>query len=202
MSLAGIKVQLVRFCVQCEDILPRRCTKCIIHPSRKPRVVELFGVPPVLSTNTCGCVKIVCQRGGCGRTMWRHPSADGTLGRKNHFCSPECVRIVTAAAKRAARVSSLCSCGCRRLVVRAASNMRAKQVYFGQKCHFLHRIALKAEARRAEANGDDSIQAFCCESPRCRGAVTDHAKLTGGLYDCVRCHKRSPLPGANVEAYR
>lgn len=203
MSTPGFKVQLVRYCIQCEEVLPRRCTKCVKHPKRAPRVVELFGVPVVLAINECGCVKIRCQLTGCFRTMWRHPLADGTLPRRNHFCSPTCVRIATAAAKRAARTSTICSMpGCARVITRPASNMRAKHVYCSQKCHFLHRAFLKAKARRERAEGDDSVQAFACYGPRCAGEITDHTKLPSGQYDCVRCHTRAPLPSAKLEGVR
>lgn len=195
-----MKVQRIRFCVQCEEALPRRCAKCVKHPDRRPRVVELFGVPAVLATNECGCVKIRCQRPGCLRTMWRHPLADGTLARRNHFCSPACGRAVTAAAKRAARVAAPCSCGCGRQVVRPASNMRAQRAYYSQRCHYLHRAALLAQARRRAAEADDAVQAYACYSPRCRGAVTDHTKLPGGAYACVRCHARGAPPSVRPEA--
>lgn len=186
-----MKIQRICWCVQCEEILPRKCSKCVRHPDRKPRIVELYGVPPVLDTNACGCVLLRCQRDGCIKTMWRHPRADGTLGYKNHFCSPECVRIVTAAARVAKRITAECSCGCKRTVTRPASNMRAKQVYFSQLCHFRHRVELKSAARRAVGDPAD-IQSVSCYSPRCRGAITDHKKLPTGLYACVRCLARSP----------
>ncbi len=87
-------------------------------------------------------------------------------------------------------------------VTRPASNMRAKQAYFSQKCHMLHRVAIKAAARRAETGVDDSVQAFACYSPRCRGAIADHLKMPKGVYDCVRCHARGAAPNHRMEAAR
>lgn len=198
----AVKIQLVRWCRQCEELLPRTCEKCKRHPDRRPRVVELFGVPPVLRTNACGCVEIPCQRPGCPQTKWVHPRADGTLGFKNHFCSRTCTIAVTNAARKAKRITAPCSCGCGRTVTRPASNMRAKHVYFSQKCHFIHRVMMKARARRSYAEGDDSVQAFVCHSDRCRGAVTDHTKLPQGSYGCVRCNARSHAPPMKVEMPR
>ena len=195
--MSFVKVQRVCYCIQCEEMLPKRCKKCVKHPDRRPRVVEIFDAPPVLATNECGCVKIRCQRPGCLQTMWRHPRADGTLGNKNHFHDPACVRIVTAAAKRAARVTVVCTCGCGRTVTRSLSLMKAKRVYFSQLCHFRHRVALKAEARRAEDN--DDVQSLVCSSKYCRGEVTDHKRLDNGRYACVRCNNRIDEPPVRHE---
>lgn len=184
------RVQRICWCVQCEERLPDRCEKCVKHPDRRPRVVEIYDAPPVLATNECGCVKIRCQRDGCLSTMWRHPRADGTLGYKNHFHEPACVRVVTAAARKAQRVTRNCSCGCGKKITRPASNMRAKQTYFSQLHHFQHRVALKSEARRAREKFD--VQAKVCDSPRCRGVVTDHTRTPTGLFACVRCNARTP----------
>ncbi len=186
-----MKVQRICWCLNCEEMLPKHCSKCIIHPDRKPRVVELYGVPPVISTNACGCVLLRCQRDTCLKTMWRHPRADGTLGHKNHFCSPECVRIITAAAKVDKRVTVVCSDGCGRLVTRPASNMRAKHAYFSPLCHYRHRIQMKSDARRV---GPREVQTFACASKDCRGAVVDHQRLPTGLYECVRCRARAKEP--------
>ncbi len=183
-----IKLQRVCWCIQCETMLPRKCAKCVKHPDNKPRVVELYGVPAVLDTNECGCVKIRCQRDGCTKTMWRHPKADGTLGHKNHFHDPECVRIATAAARVSKRITVICSCGCGRTVTRPASNLRAKHSYFSQKCHFTHRVQMKSDARRKDENLD--IQSKFCPSKTCK-VVTDHIKLPTGLFGCVRCNARS-----------
>ncbi len=197
--MSFVKVQRVCWCVQCEEMLPRRCTKCVKHPDRKPRVVEIFDAPPVLATNECGCVKIRCQRPGCLHTMWRHPRVDGTLGNKNHFHDPDCVRIVTAAAKVAKRVTVICSCGCGRLVTRPMSNMKAKNVFFSQLCHFRWRVATAAKARR-EKDGAD-VQAFICYGEECRGEVVDHTRLPNGRYACVRCNNRVDEPSVRAENF-
>ncbi len=193
-----MSIQRISYCTQCECPLPKKCSSCVKHPDRKPRIVEIFDAPPVLSINSCGCVQIQCQRAGCHARVWRHPRADGTLGNKNHFCSPACVRLVTAQAKVAQRVTAPCSCGCGRTVTRSNSLMRAKRVYFSQVCHFRHRVALKAAARRVK---EADVQAFQCASPRCRGEITDHTRLASGLYDCVRCHARAKEPAMGYERH-
>jgi hypothetical protein len=191
--------QVVCFCIQCEEKLPDLCAKCLKHPDRKPRVVEIYDAPTILKTNECGCVGFKCARKVCTnpKLVWRHPKADGTLGYKNHFCSPECVRAETAEAKKAKRVTMPCSCPCRRPITRPASMMKAKRVYFSPKCHIEDRVRLKAEARRREMD-DGAVQAVACYSPRCCGAVTDHTRLPNGLYNCVRCNTRIEEPKASM----
>lgn len=193
--MANSKVQKV-WCCQCEAPISPRCAKCLKDPSRKPRIVEIYDAPPILATNECGCVKIRCQREGCIKTKWLHPRADGTLGFKNHFCSPQCVRLVTAAGRKAKRVSKPCDCGCGIMLSLVASKMRSKYNYFSQKHNYAHRVWLKAKARREKDNG--SIQAKVCESKYCRGAVTDHKRVDSGLYACVRCGIRSKEANLNA----
>lgn len=202
MSCKNKNVQKV-WCCQCEVPMSPRCPKCIADPTRKPRVVEIYDAPPILRTNDCGCVGFKCQRVGCTTPglVWRHPRADGTLGLKNHFCSPACVRIVTAAARRLARIKEPCSCGCGRICERhRCDRLRFKHVYFSRKCQYAHKVKMKADARRLEAKGDDQFQTFCCNSgrPECReNPATDHEKGRDGHYRCVRCHFAEPAPSTN-----
>ena len=194
-------IQRVRWCSCCEKMLPKTCTECVKHPDRKPRMVEIFGAPHILATNECGCVKIRCQRPGCLETMWRHPRADGTLGYRNHFCCPQCVRLVTAAAKRAARVAYVCSCGCGRGGMRSTSNLRAKYYYFGQLCHYKHRTTLRLE-REEEARvaavaaaAEDAQRALLQCLGTCRGAITEHLRSV-----CTKCGTERKAPTGCMEA--
>lgn len=193
-----MKIQLIRWCRQCECLLPRRCLACIKHPERKPRVVELYGMPPILYRNSCGCVGFKCQRVGCLQIAYFHPRADGTLGKKNRFCSPACVRADTAAAKVAKRVTTPCADGCGRLVSRPASDMKAKHSYFSQFCHYRHRVQMKATARRANVSLD--VQAKVCYGKACRGEITDHKRLPNNVLACVRCNGRSKEASMRVES--
>lgn len=191
-----IKVQRIAYCTQCECLLPKRCTKCVAHPDRKPRIVEIYDAPKILKTNECGCVGFRCQRVECMNTrlVWRHPRADGTLGFKNHFCSPECVRIVTAAARKAKRITETCSCGCGRTVTRPASCMRAKHTYFSQLCHFRHRTQLAAERKEARRLLEAKLAALEARRAtleclgRCgNGLLTEHLTEPGGKARCRGC---------------
>lgn len=182
------KVQRICWCVQCEELLPSKCEKCIKHPDRKPRIVEVYGAPPIIETNKCGCVGFKCQRNACTNPdlVWRHPKADGTLGFKNHFCSPACVRAVTSEAHRACRVEVPCDCGCGRICMRRKSELRSKGVYFSQLCHYRHRLEVMHE-KRAKKVAIKTLWCFKCI------AEVDHSKLPNDRFECVRCRNRTTV---------
>lgn len=181
-----MKFQRIRYCDQCEELLPKVCTKCVKHPDRRPRMVELFGMPPVLSIGPCGCVKIGCQRTGCAITVWRVPRADGSLGLKNQFCSKSCNALVTAERKKAKRITATCSDGCGRTVTRPASNMRAKYVYFSQVCHFKHRTVLAAEKRIAAAQANKDTDRGLLECLKCKD-IKEHLTPEARQAICLTC---------------
>ena len=69
--MSTFKVQRIRSCVQCGDLLALKCKTCLKHPDRKPRVVELYDWPQVLKTAECGCcIQFQCQLPGCTKTRW------------------------------------------------------------------------------------------------------------------------------------
>jgi hypothetical protein len=185
----------IRWCVCCEEALPPRCVKCSKHPSCKPRLVRLVGVPEILKTAECGCCHLIrCQRPHCPNTRWLHLDSKekARMGLKNFLCSRQCTVQMTADAKRTA-VDVVCArpgCGQTRKVHLSALKASKHFVYCSQKCHFAHRVALNAARRRArlaERDGDDSVQALTCNGPRCRGVVRDHLKTSNARYQCTFC---------------
>lgn len=184
MSDSKIKIQHVRFCRSCQELLPVKCTKCIAHPERKPRVVEIIGTPKILATAPCNCVKLQCQRDKCAGTMWRQLKADGSLPTKNHFCSGFCQNMVTAAARKTKTTITCSFVLCRKPVEKHLSALKVIQRAFcSQKCHYFQRIREKMIKRRET----DDIQVLSCE--KCR-EVRDHKKVASGLYACTRCNYR------------
>lgn len=184
-----LEIVRVRWCVQCEGPLPKRCSSCVKHPDRKPRYVEVFGSPTIIRMAECKCcAEISCQRPTCKGTRFERLDASRTLkDTKNYFCSKKCTALITAEAKLAKRVHAVCSCGCEREVVRPASNMRAQRVYFSQKCHFEHRVKMQHAARmeKIKTAEDGYLQTLWCA--RCKD-VTDHTKRVSKLMQCVRCY--------------
>ena len=197
-----MKVCRVRWCVQCEEILSKKCVRCIKHPDRKPRIVELIGTVNIIETGPCGCVRFSCQRVGCPKTMWRHLRLSGktSYAVRNHFCSTSCCAATTADKKRLARpmICAYPPCGRVRLVQR--SELKGKtRIFCSGKCFHINKL-LENEQRRRLNKDEMAVQAYVCNSPRCRGAVTDHTRLQDGQYDCVRCHARSTPPKIKMEA--
>lgn len=181
--------QHLMFCVQCHELLPRKCHKCITHPDRKPRIVEVFGVPPILQTAPCRCVLIACQREGCDKTMWRQLMASGELKLRNHFCSVTCRNRVIADARKKVNKPIPCTF-CNTIVLRSPSDTKNRlHTYCNPECFHRHRVQVKANRRR-QLEGHESIQALACYSSRCRGEVVDHRRVKSGVLSCVRCNAR------------
>jgi hypothetical protein len=197
------RVQIVRmhWCTGCEKPLAPRCGGCKKHPNRKPRIVQLYGLPEVLKTAECGCCHLIrCQRPACFNTRWLHLTAKERtlLGLKNFMCSRACTVQTTADAKRTS-VEVVCArpgCGRVRRVAQSALKASKHYIYCSQKCHFAHRAAQNAARRRAEArarNGDDdSVQSLSCDGDRCRGEVRDHKKTASGRFQCTFCSTIRP----------
>lgn len=140
-----VKLQYVRFCTDCEKKLAPKCDSCKKHPGTKPRVVALFGAPPVLKTSECGCVQIQCQRPGCENKRWIRLPRNGSIGDKNRFCSNACSLILMTEARKNS-VEVPCSCGCGTKVRKHPSDVaRIKHVYVSAKHFHEHRIAQSNE---------------------------------------------------------
>ena len=192
-----MKVQRVRFCRQCQELLPTRCSKCIVHPERKPRIVSIYDSPPILATGPCGCVKISCQYAGCKakRFMWRRLKHDGTLAQHNHYCTQECARADIAQA-RTTRVTVTCSykkCGVK--FERKPSEVKGmRHAFHTPKCFYLHRVENRVDTRRPV--DDDSIGMMMCLG-RCR-SVTDHNTPKKGAASCRACGTPRPQDTAAI----
>lgn len=92
--MSEFKVQYIRSCVQCGDILSKKCGGCTKHPNRKPRITEIYDWPPILATGPCGCIQIKCQRAACGNLAWRSRGHQSIMSRfKSAFCSRKCNSI-------------------------------------------------------------------------------------------------------------
>ena len=145
-----IKIQKIHECRQCGDLLPLKCLKCLAHPDRKPRIVELYGLPPILETGPCGCVRIACEREGCARSVWRrvyqvakHPS---------RFCGDSCARIFQAARRNTQQEVTCANPGCergadgtrKRFKVKVCRLRGGRQVCCCPACMYAYRIVKTA----------------------------------------------------------
>ncbi len=166
-----MKVQRVRWCSQCESLLPLKCTKCLSHPERTPKQVELFDLPEILETGPCGCVRFACQiitylaRSKDRSTMVKCAHCQKLIkknfsdlaGKQNSFCSPLHYKLW--------RISE----------------------------------AEKAKELLKETNQDGYLQMFTCNSKKCCGDIQEHKrhedKKSSRMYQCLSCLTVKQSPG-------
>jgi hypothetical protein len=195
-SFKMLKIQRIRWCVQCECPLPLKCARCVKHPNRKPKIQDVYDWPPILATRDCGCIQIACQREGCTAKMWRHvPSAskrDGKCRYRNQFCSPRCSSIAGNAGRLNRKEVSCAECS--KKLIRKAYNLKTwKHSFCGPKCRMIfyrkEMYESKERARRAEEN--PVTQMLYCKP---HAQPTTHRKIGGGLLECAEAFERSGKP--------
>lgn len=190
--MSPFKIQRIRSCVQCGDVLGLKCMACVKHPNRKPKIVEVYDWPTILETCPSGdCLKISCQRPGCVGTMWR--SRSHTRGRKmkyeTMYCSREC-NIAALAKARDTRVTVPCGWhACNAKVQRKASTLKTFKRAFCRPDHYFLTLRREAhdarEGKRLAEKGDDGRSLMECEG-KCSD-VTDHIQAGRSLAKCVPC---------------
>lgn len=184
-----LKVQKIRSCVQCGDVLAKKCDRCKAHSNRKPRVIEYYDWPEILAISPCGCIKIACQLPGCHATMWRLKSKNrgGMSISKNFFCSVAHTSKFVASQRDKRQTVPCAYCG--KLVVKKAFALKTwKESYCNQTCHFLQRAKRKHEAREASAK----IQVMVCYCPAHRGEIVEQTPVRGTNY--LTCDQGGKTP--------
>lgn len=188
--MSVFRVQKVRSCVQCGDVLALKCGACAKHPERRPRVLEVYDWPEVLKTAECGCcIKIRCQLEGCTQTMWRNIKHNraGKAASRGSFCSIRCSARSMAAA-RVTRETVPCD-WCARPVVKKSYALKTwKKSYCNRTCYFLRRAKDQhgaAEAKRLAAKEDSKLAMLECRG-RCR-TVTEHTTTGASSAMCRAC---------------
>ena len=184
------KIQRVRSCLQCGELLSRKCTRCLIHPERKPKIIELYDWPKILETGPCGCIKIACQLLGCKNTYWRYPRLHYKTAKsvaRNLYCSKKCSANAANIAKGNRAVKAFCSfCGMAKMVIPAILKVR-QHVFCHSEHHYLFVRKKKAEADYAKQviKNVDNLALLSCEG-NCRD-VTEHTMQTDCKYRCNMC---------------
>ncbi len=204
--MSVFKVQRIRSCIQCGDVLSQKCGACVKHPDRVPRVVEYHNWPPILKVAECGCcVQVACQNPTCSVKVWRtkKQSATGLSRSATLFCSKRC-NAVTQNAARDTRV--LVPCGwheCRKKIPRRASLLRTFKNAYCRPDHYYLAEAKKRhdakEAARQTLDGGD-VQTLACYGA-CKGALTDHKRLPNGQYQCPGCGRSIDEPSVRHESH-
>lgn len=195
--MSTLKIQFVRSCVQCGDVLSTKCKGCIKHPERQPRVVEFYDWPEILETNSCGCIRIRCQLEGCSVTMWRYRQRNGQHGlptSKNFYCSvPHSARA--AGLGRVKKIMVPCA-SCSKPVQKKNYAIKTwKRSFCNRTCYFIfrakerHSLQEKAVAdRKMERCGTDGRALIeCFANCKGRGLVTEHLETGRGVAKCTLC---------------
>ena len=190
-----IKFQKIKWCVQCRELLPLKCAKCVRHPNRKPKVQDVYNWPPILETRDCGCVRIGCQKEGCKNTMWRHTTSgrNGMCRKERQFCSRSC------AAQQYGKVifkQVEVPCGwCKKKVFKRLSEIKTHANSFCSKaCLFMFMRKDKHEKEESE----NSKALLICDGPKHRGEITEHVVIKRDLYECVGCGYRRNIKTRNL----
>lgn len=184
--MSVFKVQRIRSCVQCGDVLGLKCKNCIKHPERKPRVIDFYDWPEILKTAECGCcIQIRCQADGCGKLVWRNAKHNrgGKAISKAFYCSISCSARSMAMA-RCKRQSVPCAY-CSKMVVKKMFSLKTwVRSFCNNTCYFLFRAKTKHEAKMAAKEDEEARALLWCE--KCRD-VTDHDSTNLSKANCRPC---------------
>lgn len=189
-----LKIQKIRYCEGCRDLLPLKCLRCLKCPTRTPKPVEVFSWPPILETAACGCIKIACQREGCYKTFWRNVPARGKGGKataSQQYCSPQCVLIAARKVRSLARKQVPCD-ECGKMVYRKPCELKTfKRAFCSKACWFIghakEKYARKEQERRSQQN--PTMQMLYCRN---HAYPTAHAKVAGTVFfECMETYEKS-----------
>lgn len=182
------KIQRVRSCVQCGDLLPLKCAKCVKHPARKPRIIELYEWPEILETAPCGCFKIACMLPGCTKTMWRiRKFKHGLAEQKHFFCEQRHAQRFHAQQKRNSVVVACEECKTR--IERIPAKIKAR-MFCKPECWYIYQKRKQAEAKAGQqiiAKALDRHEMLTCR--RCR-EITEHKPVLRGISECLACGEK------------
>lgn len=183
------RVQKIRSCVQCGDVLSQRCTSCVKHPDRVPRIVEFHDWPTILKVAECGCcVQVACQNPSCDVKVWRTKrfSSTGLSRSATLFCSKRC-NVVTQNAARDTRISVPCGWCAKPVRRRSAMLKTFKNVYCRPDHYYLAEAKKRHAAKEAiafEKSGTDGRALLQCG--KCKD-VTEHSEVNANNAQCESC---------------
>ncbi len=187
------RVQKIRSCQQCGDVLAQKCGKCLKHPDRAPKVVEYFEWPKILKTCECACSVLVnCQNPACNKPVWRFckNSKSGLSRSQNLFCSRACS---CRAQNRARNFQTPVPCGwCKKLVARTRYDVKTfKAAYCCRAHYFLARKKREHEEKEIHKAQEETRALLFCKT--CRD-VTEHDAANSKMPACQTCKSRRTPP--------
>ena len=186
------KIQRIRACTRCGDVLSQKCEKCLKHPNRAPKVVELFSWPKPLKMAECECCFLIrCQREGCAAPpFWRNMKSGGRQGLSRSqklYCTQRC-NLVSQNVAKDTRVPVPCG-WCRKSILRRASHGRNfKAAYCLPEHYFLamRKAAHKERESKKDLLDDPIVGMLWCE--RCE-QVREHDTPRNGSAICRSCKR-------------
>lgn len=196
--MSVLKIQRVRFCRTCHESLPQKCSKCLLHPDRKPTTLVYYSWPPIVEICPCkGGIKVRCQRPGCENiTPWRwRANAREKMSRSaNVYCSKQCNLMVIAAERRSTRATYPCAhCGKSKEIKLSEAKSRAF-VFCHRECYRLWQIGKNsremADLRKLKEGLDGRSLLQCrgkCTKGRGIGDITEHQDITKYKAKCLTC---------------
>lgn len=190
--MSTFKVQRIRSCVQCGDVLSLKCKGCVKHPDRKPRVIEYYDWPEILKTAECGCcIYIQCQFPGCGKCVWRNKShnREGRAISKAFFCSTTCSGRTIGLA-RVNRREVPCAYCAKKVMKKACELKTWKHAFCNRTCYFLFKAKQTHDQKQIAEKLYKSLNDLSmlqCQG-KCRGQVTEHSKTSKNTSACKTCN--------------
>lgn len=182
------RVQKIRSCVQCGDVLSLRCAGCVKHPERKPRVLEYYDWPEIIKTAECGCcIQIRCQLNGCTKTMWRNVkhNRESRAVSKHFFCSPRCAGSSVGLSRVNRKKVPCAYCGTP--VMKKMYDLKSfKNAFCHRTCYALYRSKTNHEESLAKFRDEEERALLQCLG-KCRGMITEHHTPKKGPAKCTAC---------------
>lgn len=176
--MSTFKPFYIRICTQCKDPQPLKCAKCVHHPKRTPKVIEVYAPP--MTTKICECrlsFQFECQRDGCGKRVWRSKTSNSRAGMvyaKKLFCSVEC-RMIQLGKDITTRVEVPCD-WCGKKVLRTPCRLKRENIFCCKSHIYLWREKKRHDIREEEKK---SAIEYARESD----------DPTTGLLECSTCKK-------------
>lgn len=189
------KVQRIRSCVTCGDVLALKCKACIKHPNRRLRILDFYDWPPIIKTAECGCcIQFRCQAEGCPKTRWAYTKHDrgGKAVAQKFFCSISCSAL-TLAKSRTMRQMVPCAWDQKLVEKKSFAIKTWKQSFCNRSCYFLWRAKEKHETKeraklveKALENIQSKKMVLQCNG-KCNGSATNHIWLSKSEAQCQVC---------------
>lgn len=187
-----LKLIRIRSCSQCKRPLPDKCSNCLKHPEAKPEVIELFDFPKPVKMHSCGeHADFKCQ--GCGTVFMRYlkqRAKEKMTPFKGLFCTSACAITFDNKNSKIAIKVPCAYCGVEiDRTLRKLSHSKLQLAFCDPEHWYLYRVSESHKEKEKENPTEALLQ--CLNG--CKD-ITEHSRLSIGLYKCVPCGKTRKVP--------